>query len=85
MGDEPIVRLLEEMRELQKQQLELSRQAIAHQQQAIENQQQAIANQREAVRRGRFGLFVVMALIILIVALPAMFFAFRTCIRAVGR
>jgi len=85
MSDEKIARLLEEMRDLQRQQLELSKQAITHQQQAISNQQQAIANQRDAVRRVRLILFVVIGLIALIVLLPTTFYLFGFCIRAIGR
>jgi len=85
MNEEQIAKLLEEMRDLQKQQIELSRQAIAHQQHAIGNQQQAIADQRDAVRRVRLILFVVVGLVALIGLLPTMFYAFHSCIRAVGR
>ena len=42
MADEQVIKLLEEIRDLQKQQIENSTQVIANQQKAIETQRQAV-------------------------------------------
>ena len=46
MPEDQIFRLLEEIRDLQRQQLENSSRALAGQQQALANQQEAIARQK---------------------------------------
>jgi len=63
MADEQVIKLLEEIRDLQKQQIENSRQAIA-------NQQQAIETQKQAVRRGRIVLLVVGVIVLALYLLP---------------
>jgi len=63
MADEQVVKLLEEIRDLQKQQIENSRLAIA-------NQQQAIDTQKQAVRRSRTLLLIVGAIVLAIYVLP---------------
>jgi hypothetical protein len=55
MSDEQIISLLQEIRDLQRQQIENSKLALA-------NQQQAISTQRQAVRRARVLLLIVLAL-----------------------
>jgi len=52
MSDEQIISLLQEIRDLQRQQIENSKLALA-------NQQQAISTQRQAVRRARVLLLIV--------------------------
>jgi len=63
MADEHLIKLLEEIRDLQKQQIENSRQAIA-------NQQHAIETQKQAVRRGRSVLILVGVIVLAICFLP---------------
>jgi CHASE3 domain sensor protein len=63
MADQQLIKLLEEIRDLQKQQIENSRQAIA-------NQHQAIETQKQAVRRGRTALILVGVIVLAIYFLP---------------
>ena len=63
MADEQLIKLLEEMRDLQKQQIENAKLALA-------NQQQAIATQRQAVQRARVVLIVVAAILASLFLLP---------------
>jgi len=64
MADEMIINLLQEIRDLQKQQIENAKLALS-------NQQQAIAIQQGAVRRARVLLLSVGAIVIALYCLPA--------------
>jgi hypothetical protein len=49
MADETTVALLQEIRDLQKQELECLRASVANQQQSLTNQQQSLANQKQSL------------------------------------
>lgn len=66
MADEQVIKLLEEMRDLQKQHLE-------HYKIALSNQQQALATQKQAVRRARIMLLIIGAVVIALYLLPAFY------------
>jgi hypothetical protein len=51
MADEAVVTLLQEIRDLQRQQVENSKLTLANQQEALANQQQSIANQQQSIER----------------------------------
>jgi hypothetical protein len=51
MAEETTIGLLQEIRDLQKQQLDLHRATVANQQQALTNQETSLAVQREAAER----------------------------------
>ena len=51
MAEETTIALLQEIRDLQKQQLELHRATVVNQQQALTNQQTSLTVQREAAER----------------------------------
>jgi fatty acid desaturase len=74
MPDEQVIKLLEEIRDLQKQQIENSRLAIA-------NQQQAIETQKQAVRRSRTLLLIVGAIVLAIYALPMFWWGLNWTLR----
>ena len=78
MADEQVIKLLEEIRDLQRQQIENSRQAIA-------NQQQAIETQRQAVRRGRTVLILVGVIVLAIYFLPIFWWALGWGLRCAPR
>ena len=78
MADEQVIKLLEEIRDLQKQQIENSRQAIA-------NQQQAVETQRQAVRRGRTVLILVGVIVLAIYFLPIFWWTLGWGFRCVPR
>jgi len=63
MSDEQIISLLQEIRDLQRQQIENSKLALA-------NQQQAISTQRQAVRRARVLLLIVGGIVLALYFLP---------------
>jgi CHASE3 domain sensor protein len=63
MADEQIIKLLEEIRDLQKQHIENYKIALS-------NQQQALETQKQAVRRSRTLLLIVGAIVIAIYLLP---------------
>ena len=73
MADEPILNVLQEIRELQRQQLECSRTSLANQQQSLANQQQSLAAQQQSVERqkmvlarsGKLWVFVLGAIFLL--------------------
>ncbi len=60
MGDEQVIKLLEEIRDLQKQHIENHKLALA-------NQQQALETQKQAMRRVRFISIAIGAMILLLV------------------
>jgi hypothetical protein len=64
MADEQLIKLLEEMRDLQKQHLD-------HYKIALSNQQQALENQKGAVKRARIMLLIVGAIVVALYLLPA--------------
>jgi fatty acid desaturase len=63
MSDEQVIILLQEIRDLQKQQIENSKVALS-------NQQQAIATQQRTVRRARTLLLIVGAIVLALYLLP---------------
>lgn len=65
MADEQVVRLLEEIRDLQKEH-------IASYKEAVKNQQEAIALQKKTARRGMiFMLFIIVAVVVaVLVSIP---------------
>jgi CHASE3 domain sensor protein len=63
MSDEQVINLLQEIRDLQKQQIENSKLALS-------NQQQVIATQQGAVRRARTLLLIVGAILLALYFLP---------------
>lgn len=74
MADEQVLKLLEEIRDLQKQQIENSKLALA-------NQQQAIAVQKQSVQRARVLLMVVGAIVVAIYLVPMFWWALRCALR----
>lgn len=64
MADEQVIKLLEEIRDLQKQHLE-------HYKIALANQQQALETQKQAVRRSKSLLLIVGMIVIALYLLPA--------------
>jgi hypothetical protein len=63
MADDQIVKLLEEIRDIQRENAANYKQTLQNQQQAMQNQQQALAIQRGAVQRSKIGLILVVALV----------------------
>jgi fatty acid desaturase len=63
MADEQVIKLLEEIRDLQKQYLENYKIALS-------NQQQALETQRQAVRRSRTLLLAVGAIVVALYLVP---------------
>ena len=62
MADEQVVRLLEEIRDLQKEH-------IASYKEAVKNQQEAIALQKKTARRGMiFMLFIIVVVVVAVLA-----------------
>jgi sec-independent protein translocase protein TatA len=59
MSDEQVIKLLEEIRDLQKEQLANYKHAIENQHQAIEVQKQAVERQKSAVRTVRLAVFAI--------------------------
>jgi len=72
MADDQVVRLLEEIRDLQKQQIENSKQALAGQQLALANQQKAIETQKQVLKRSKIVLIAV-GLVVAVLFLFPMF------------
>ncbi len=68
MSDEHVIQLLQEIRDLQKQQIENSRLALS-------NQQQAIAIQQQSVRRARTILLMVGVIVVAIYLVPVFWWA----------
>ena len=79
MSDEKVIILLQEIRDLQKQQIENSKVALS-------NQQQAIATQQRAVRRARTLLLIVGAIVLALYFLPMFWWGLGWGLRcAIGR
>ena len=74
MADEEVIKLLQEIRDLQKQQIENARAAIA-------NQQQALENQKQANRRVKNMLRVIGVIILAMYAVPLVWWAFLWTMR----
>ena len=78
MADEQVLKLLEEIRDLQKQHL-------ARYGEALQNQREAIANQTNAIRRSRIVLLVIGLVVVALYLYPAylwtMFSGFRCLLR----
>lgn len=53
MAEDQVIKLLEEIRDLQRENTANYKQSLLNQQQAMQNQQQALAIQRGAVRRSK--------------------------------
>ena len=70
MADQQVVKLLEEIRDLQKQQLENYKQVISGQQQALANQQQALETQKQVVRRSKVVLVAIGVIVLVLLGLP---------------
>ncbi len=64
MADDHVIKLLEEIRDLQKQHL-------ARYGEALQNQREAIANQKNAIRRSRMMLLVTGVVIVALYLYPA--------------
>jgi hypothetical protein len=62
MADDQIIKLLEEIRDLQRENAANYKQTLQNQQQAMQNQQQALAIQKGAVQRSKIGLIFVAVL-----------------------
>ena len=54
MADDQTLALLQEIRDLQKQQLDVLRTSVANQQQSLANQQQSLTVQQQVVERQKF-------------------------------
>ncbi len=54
MADDQTLALLQEIRDLQKQQLEVLRTSVANQQQSLTNQQQSLSVQQQVVERQKY-------------------------------
>jgi CHASE3 domain sensor protein len=78
MADEHLIKLLEEIRDLQKQQIENSRQALT-------NQQKVIETQKQAVRRGRIVLVAVGVIVLTVYLLPLFWWTLGLGFRCVPR
>jgi hypothetical protein len=79
MPDDQVIKLLEEIRDLQKQHLENYKFAIENQQQAIEVQKQSVERQKTAIRMVRW---LVGAIVLVVLALFFMLPPFNC---AIGR
>ncbi len=70
MADEQVIKLLEEIRDLQKQQIENSKQALAGQQISLANQQRSLETQKQAMQRSRVALILIGVLFAAIFLIP---------------
>ena len=78
MSDEQAIKLLEEIRDLQRQHLENYKIALS-------NQQQALETQRQAVRRSRTLLLIVGGIVIALYLLPAVWWGMSWGLRCALR
>jgi hypothetical protein len=81
MSDGQVIKLLEEIRDLQKSALENQKIAIANQQESIERQKSALENQKKAMNRARTILYVVIGLCIALFGLPTIWWVFAWILR----
>lgn len=72
MADEQIIRLLEEIRDLQKQHFDDYKTALQNQQLAMQNQQQSIEMQSKAVARQK--LIAIAVFVVITIGFAAIFF-----------
>lgn len=84
MADEQIIRLLEEIRDLQKQHIANHQQAVMNQQHAIDIQKQAVERQKSAVRMVRFVLAAIVLLVASLYVLPSFNCAINRAFRPSG-
>jgi hypothetical protein len=78
MADEQVVKLLEEIRDLQKQH-------IANYGEALRNQREAIQNQKQSIRRARLLLLVVGVIVVALYLYPAYLWAMMSGVRCIFR
>jgi hypothetical protein len=78
VADEQIIKLLEEMRDLQKQHL-------ARYNEALQNQREAIANQKNANRRSRIMLLVIGVVVVALYLYPAYLWTMFSGLRCLFR
>jgi len=57
MADEPVIKLLEEIRDLQKEH-------VTNYKEAVRNQQEAIALQKGAIRRQKIAIVIIIAVVV---------------------
>ncbi|GEM_PF-783703 len=62
MADEQVIKLLEEIRDLQRESAANYKQALENQKLSMQNQQQSIAMQKTAIQRSKAGLVLVFVL-----------------------
>ena len=78
MADENVIRLLEEIRDLQKQHIENYKVALA-------NQQLAIETQKQTVRRSRITLFIIGLIVVALYSLPIFWWSVSWGLRCLYR
>jgi DNA-binding protein H-NS len=81
MADEQIIKLLEEIRDLQKEGLENQKTSIANQQESIARQKQAIETQKNVVKRARITLGIVVALLVFMFCVPTIWWVVSWIVR----
>jgi cell division protein FtsL len=84
MGDEQAVKLLEEIRDLQREALANQKIALQNQQASLQNQQESIARQKTVLQRNKVS-YVVLIFVVLILAvsflIPVVALTFRWIMR----
>lgn len=78
MPDDQVLRLLQEIRDLQKQHLQ-------HYQDALANQREAIATQKQAVQRSRRLLLVIGVIVVAIYLFPIFLWSTTSGLRCIFR
>jgi CHASE3 domain sensor protein len=78
VADEQVIKLLEEIRDLQ-------RQHLARYGEALQNQREAIDNQKNAIRRSRIVLLVIGVIIIALYLYPAYLWTMFSGLRCLYR
>jgi hypothetical protein len=78
MADENVIRLLQEIRDLQKQHMENYKVALA-------NQQLAIETQKQAVRRSRITLMIIGLIVVALYGLPMFWWSLSWGLRCLSR
>lgn len=78
MADEQVIKLLEEIRDLQKQHL-------ARYGEALQNQREAITNQKNAIRRSRIVLLLIGIVVVALYLYPAYLWAMFSGLRCLIR
>jgi uncharacterized membrane protein YcjF (UPF0283 family) len=85
MSDEQVIKLLGEIRDLQKQGVDNQKLALANQQESIERQKVAVDNQKKAMIRARNTLYTVVGLFIVLFGVPMVWWVFAWTMRFVTR